>query len=54
MAKKKTLQEKIQKEIDKLESLHEKEDAIVENIKLLLEELQDMKICKESCDCDCR
>ena len=54
MAKKKTLQEKIQKEIDKLESLHEKEDDIVETIKSLLEELQDMKICKESCDCDCR
>ena len=37
MAKKKTLQEKIQKEIDKLEALHEKEEAIMEKIKELLE-----------------
>jgi DNA-binding protein YbaB len=44
---------KIEKQIDKLESAHQKEDDIVEAIKSLLEELQDVKICKESCDCDC-
>ena len=32
MAKKKTLGEKIQKEMDKLEALHEKEEAIFEKI----------------------
>ena len=37
MAKKKTLREKIQKEIDKLEAIHEKEEAIMEAITELLE-----------------
>ena len=41
MAKKKTLREKIQKEIDKLEALHEKEEAIMEAINDLLEEDED-------------
>ena len=31
--KKKTLREKIQKEFNKLESLHEKEEALIESIK---------------------
>ena len=44
---------KIEKQIDKLESTHQKEDNIVEAIKSLLEELQDVKVCKGSCDCDC-
>ena len=30
--KKKTLTEKIQKELDKLDALHEKEEAVIENI----------------------
>ena len=38
MAKKKTLREKIQKEIDKLEAIHEKEEAIIEAINDLLED----------------
>ena len=38
MARKKTLREKIQKEIDKLEALHAKEEAIMEAITELLEE----------------
>ena len=44
---------KIEKQIDKLESAHQKEDDIVEAMKSLLEELQDVKICKDSCDCEC-
>jgi len=44
---------KIEKQIDKLESAHQKEDDIVETIKSLLEELQDVKVCKGDCDCDC-
>ncbi len=36
MAKKKTLSEKIQKELDKLEALHEKEEAIISNIQDLI------------------
>ena len=38
MAKKKTLAEKIQKEMDKLEALHEKEEAIMERIRDLVED----------------
>jgi len=38
MAKKKTLAEKIQKELDKLETLHEKEEAIMERIRDLVED----------------
>ena len=38
MAKKKTLAEKIQKEIDKLEALHEKEEAIMERMRDLVED----------------
>ena len=38
MARKKTLREKIQKEIDKLEAIHEKEEAIIEAINELLED----------------
>ena len=38
MAKKKTLSEKIQKEIDKLEALHEKEEAIMERMRDLVED----------------
>ena len=41
MAKKKTLREKIQKEIDKLEAIHEKEEAIMEAINDLLEDEED-------------
>ena len=41
MAKKKTLREKIQKEINKLEAIHEKEEAIMEAINDLLEEDED-------------
>ena len=37
MAKKKTLAEKIQKEMDKLEALHEKEEAIMERIRDLVD-----------------
>ena len=37
MAKKKTLAEKIQKELDKLETLHEKEEAIMERIRDLVD-----------------
>jgi hypothetical protein len=36
MAKKKTLSEKIQKELDKLEALHEKEEVIISNIQDLI------------------
>mgnify|MGYP005814510123 FL=1 len=36
--KKKTLAEKIQKELDKLETLHEKEEAIMERIRDLVED----------------
>ena len=43
----------IEKQINKLDSAHQKEDDIVEAMKSLLEELQDVKICKDSCDCDC-
>ena len=32
MAKKKTLGEKIQQQLDKLEKLHEKEEEVIENI----------------------
>ena len=35
--KKKTLAEKIQKELDKLETLHEKEEAIMERIRDLVD-----------------
>ncbi len=38
MAKKKTLAEKIQKEMDKLEALHEKEEAIMERMRDLVED----------------
>ena len=38
MAKKKTLAEKIQKELDKLETLHEKEEAIMERMRNLVED----------------
>ena len=41
MAKKKTLREKIQKEIDKLEALHEKEEDVMEAINELLEDEDD-------------
>ena len=41
MARKKTLREKIQKEIDKLEAIHEKEEAIMEAINDLLEDEED-------------
>ena len=41
MAKKKTLAEKIQKELDKLEALHEKEEAIIENIQDLVADEED-------------
>ena len=44
---------KIEKQISKLESAHQKEDDIVEAMISLLEELQDVKVCKSSCDCDC-
>ena len=37
MAKKKTLAEKIQKELDKLETLHEKEEAFMERIRDLVD-----------------
>ena len=37
MAKKKTLAEKIQKEMDKLEALHEKEEAIMERMRDLVD-----------------
>ena len=37
MAKKKTLAEKIQKELDKLETLHEKEESIMERIRDLVD-----------------
>ena len=36
--KKKTLAEKIQKEMDKLEALHEKEEAIMERMRDLVED----------------
>ena len=39
--KKLTPLEKIRKELDKLEALHEKENAIVENITDIIEEAQD-------------
>ena len=38
MARKKTLAEKIQKEMDKLEALHEKEEAIMERMRDLVED----------------
>ena len=38
MAKKKTPLEKIKRELDKLEKLHEKENAIVEKITDIIEE----------------
>ena len=38
MARKKTLAEKIQKEMDKLETLHEKEEAIMERMRNLVED----------------
>ena len=37
MARKKTLAEKIQKEMDKLEALHEKEEAIMERMRDLVD-----------------
>ena len=39
--KKKTLREKIQKEFNKLESLHEKEEDVMEAINELLEDEDD-------------
>ena len=36
--KKKTLQEKIQKELDKLEALHEKEEDVMERMRDLVED----------------
>ncbi len=41
MAKKKTLAEKIQKELDKLEALHEKEEAIISNMQDLVADEED-------------
>ena len=42
MAKKKTLAEKIQKELAKLEALHEKEEDVISNIQdLVYEEEED-------------
>jgi uncharacterized protein (UPF0335 family) len=41
MAKKKTPLERIRKELDKLEKLHEKENDIVENINEIIEEEED-------------
>ena len=38
MAKKKTLGEKIQKELDKLAALHEKEEVIIDRIGFFIEE----------------
>ena len=38
MAKKKTLAKKIQKEMDKLEALHEKEEVIMERMRDLVED----------------
>ena len=41
MAKKKTLSEKIQKELDKLEVLHNKEELVIEEIKDLISDDED-------------
>ena len=40
MAKKKTPLEKIKKELDKLENLHEKQNAIVEKITEIIDEAE--------------
>ena len=42
MAKKKTLGEKIQKELDKLAALHEKEEEIISNITEIIDD-EEMK-----------
>ena len=50
----KKLLSKIEKQLDKLESAHRKEDEIVESIREAIEELQAVKVCnKKKCDCDC-
>ena len=50
----KKLLNKIEKQLEKLESAHRKEDEIVESIREAVEELQDVKVCKKKkCDCDC-
>ena len=41
MAKKKTLGEKIQKELDKLAALHEKEEEIIDKITYIIDEEED-------------
>ena len=41
MAKKKTLSEKIQKKLDKLEVLHNKEELVIEEIKDLISDDED-------------
>ena len=43
MAKKKSLPEKIQKELNKLEALHEKEEAIISNMQDLVMEEEDLE-----------
>ena len=43
MAKKKTLGEKIQKELDKLATLHEKEEVIIDRIGFFIEEEEKKK-----------
>ena len=50
----KKLLSKIEKQLEKLESAHRKEDEIVESIKESVEELKDVKVCKKkNCDCNC-
>ena len=44
MAKKKTPLEKIRKELDKLEKLHVKEEAIIENINEIIEDQEDINM----------
>ena len=44
MAKKKTLGEKIQKQLDKLAALHEKEEAIFEKITEIIDDEKDNDI----------
>ena len=41
MAKKQTIGQKIRKQLDKLENLHEKENAIVEKITDIIDEEED-------------
>jgi hypothetical protein len=51
----KKLLSKIEKQLEKLESAHRKEDDIVESIKEAIEELKDVKVCKKKdCDCNCQ